>query len=51
MLVHRLLERGNGASRQRTNAEEGGVRLMLRRLADETVSAVTALPEAVAAAG
>ena len=30
MLVHRLLERGNGAARQRANAAEGGVELMLR---------------------
>jgi carboxylate-amine ligase len=36
MLVHRTLEAGNGAIRQRLNAEQGGVRLMLRRLADET---------------
>ena len=36
MLVHRTLEAGNGAIRQRLNAEHGGVRLMLRRLADET---------------
>ncbi|MBE2315973.1 YbdK family carboxylate-amine ligase [Solirubrobacter sp. CPCC 204708] len=56
MLVHRLLERGNGAVRQRTNAAEGGVELMLRRLVDETarwrsVRAVTSAPEAVATAG
>jgi carboxylate-amine ligase len=51
MLVHQLLERGNGAARQRANALEGGVELMLERLADETVSAVTALPEAVVAVG
>jgi carboxylate-amine ligase len=36
MLLHRTVEAGNGAIRQRLNAEEGGVRLMLRRLADET---------------
>ena len=36
MLVHRTLEAGNGAIRQRLHAEQGGVRLMLRRLADET---------------
>ena len=35
-LVHRTVEAGNGAIRQRLNAEQGGVRLMLRRLADET---------------
>jgi carboxylate-amine ligase len=51
MLIHRLLERGNGAARQRANADEGGVELMLQRLADETVSAVTVHPEAVAAVG
>jgi carboxylate-amine ligase len=38
MLVHRLLERGNGASRQRRHAAEGGLPLMLRRLAEETAS-------------
>jgi carboxylate-amine ligase len=36
MLVHRLLERGNGAARQRLNAELGGMDLLLRRLANET---------------
>ena len=36
MLVPRTLEAGNGAIRQRLHAEQGGVRLMLRRLADET---------------
>jgi carboxylate-amine ligase len=51
MLLHRLLERGNGARRQRAHALEGGVDLMLRRLVDETVSAVTPFPEAMAAAG
>ena len=51
MLVHRLLERGNGAARQRTNAAEGGVQLMLQRAVEETVSTVTASPEAVAALG
>ena len=55
MLVHRLLEVGNGALRQRRNAELGGVRLMLRRLADETmlrrpVGAVTAESAPLAAA-
>ncbi|MDA0182087.1 YbdK family carboxylate-amine ligase [Solirubrobacter phytolaccae] len=38
MLVHRLLERGNGAARQRMNAQEGGLELMLRRLANETAN-------------
>jgi carboxylate-amine ligase len=54
MLVHRLLERGNGAARQRRHADEGGVRLLLRRLADETtgaVSPVTIVPHAPARAG
>src|SRR3954468_15024291 len=37
MLLHRLLAEGNGADRQRRNAREGGMRLVLRRLADETV--------------
>src|SRR3954470_11599410 len=37
MLLHRLLECGNGAQRQRRHARDGGMRLMLRRLADETV--------------
>ena len=36
MLLHRTLEAGNGAIRQRLNAEQGGLRLMLKRLADET---------------
>ena len=51
MLVHRLLERGNGAARQRAHAAEGGVELMLQRAVEETVSTVTASPEAVAAVG
>lgn len=51
MLVHRLLERGNGAARQRMNAELGGVELMLRTLVDETVSSVTGPMEVAAAAG
>ena len=46
MLVHRLLERGNGATRQRANAAEGGVELMLRRAVEETTA-----QEAVAIAG
>ena len=37
MLLHRLLEEGNGAKRQRRHEREGGMRLVLRRLADETV--------------
>jgi carboxylate-amine ligase len=36
MLVHRLLERGNGAQRQRRHERAGGLGLVLRRLADET---------------
>ena len=51
MLVHRLLERGNGAARQRANAAEGGVPLMLERAVEETVSTVTGSLEAVAAVG
>lgn len=51
MLVHRLLERGNGAARQRLNAELGGPAQMLRELVRETVSAVTEPMEVAAAAG
>jgi carboxylate-amine ligase len=36
MKLHQLLEDGNGAQRQRRNAQEGGMRLLLRRLAAET---------------
>src|SRR4051794_6859496 len=36
MLLHRLLEDGNGAQRQRRHERDGGMRLLLRRLADET---------------
>jgi glutamate---cysteine ligase / carboxylate-amine ligase len=36
LLLHRLLEDGNGADRQRRNAREGGIQLLLRRLAEET---------------
>jgi glutamate---cysteine ligase / carboxylate-amine ligase len=36
MLVHRLLQGGNGADRQRRHERDGGLRLVLRRLADET---------------
>jgi carboxylate-amine ligase len=42
MTLHRLLEEGNGAQRQRRNEQEGGLRLMLRRLADETLLPTTA---------
>src|SRR4051794_13187147 len=35
--LHRLLEDGNGARRQRRHEREGGLRLVLRRLADETL--------------
>jgi glutamate---cysteine ligase / carboxylate-amine ligase len=38
MLVHRLLERGNGAQRQRRHEREGGLPLVLRRLAEETAA-------------
>ena len=34
--LHALLEAGNGATRQRRDEREGGLRLLLRRLADET---------------
>src|SRR3954451_9998482 len=37
MLLHRLLEQGKAAQRQRRHEREGGMRLVLRRLADETV--------------
>src|SRR4051812_29279325 len=37
MLLHRLLAEGNGAQRQRRHEREGGMRLVLRRLADETL--------------
>jgi carboxylate-amine ligase len=37
MTLHRLLEEGNGAQRQRRNEREGGLRLTLRRLVDETL--------------
>ena len=46
MLVHRLIERGNGATRQRAHAAEGGIELMLRRAVEETTA-----QEAVAIAG
>jgi glutamate---cysteine ligase / carboxylate-amine ligase len=36
MLVHRLLEHGNGAERQRRHERAGGLGLVLRRLAEET---------------
>jgi hypothetical protein len=36
MLLHRLLERGNGAERQRRHERAGGLGLVLQRLADET---------------
>ena len=51
MLVHRLLERGNGAARQRANAAEGGVAADAQRAVEDTVSTVTASLEAVAAVG
>src|SRR4051795_10916315 len=38
MLLHRLLEEGNGAQRQRRHERDGGMRRVLRRLADETAS-------------
>jgi carboxylate-amine ligase len=36
MRLHRLLDTGNGAQRQRCDERHGGMRLVLRRLADET---------------
>jgi glutamate---cysteine ligase / carboxylate-amine ligase len=36
MLLHRLLQRGNGADRQRRHEQDGGLGMVLRRLADET---------------
>jgi hypothetical protein len=38
MLVHRLLERGNGAERQRRHERAGGLGLAVQRLADETAA-------------
>jgi carboxylate-amine ligase len=38
LLVHRLLERGNGAQRQRRHQRQGGLALVLRHLADETAA-------------
>src|SRR4051794_3718007 len=37
MSLHDLIEAGNGAIRQRRDEREGGLRLLLRRLADETL--------------
>jgi carboxylate-amine ligase len=45
MLLHRLLEAGNGAERQRRAEREGGMRLLLRRLADETAKPTLARRE------
>jgi carboxylate-amine ligase len=42
MLLHRLIEDGNGAERQRRAEREGGLRLVLHRLADQTHSATKA---------
>src|SRR3954451_9389853 len=36
ILLHRLLEEGNGAERQRRHEREGGMRMLLTRLAAET---------------
>ena len=46
MSLHALIESGNGALRQRRHEREGGMRLVLRRLADETAGLSTrrALP-------
>src|SRR4051794_16280606 len=41
MSLHALIDGGNGAMRQRRHEREGGMRVLLRRLADETQSAPT----------
>src|SRR4051794_11128982 len=41
MGLHNLLRDGNGAMRQRRHEHEGGMRLVLRRLADETLGTST----------
>jgi carboxylate-amine ligase len=41
MRLHRMLEMGNGAQRQRRDGRQGGMRLVLRRLADETAGRPT----------
>jgi carboxylate-amine ligase len=48
MLLHRLLEEGNGAERQRRHASDGGLRLLLHRLAVETANPRSAAPAASA---
>jgi gamma-glutamyl:cysteine ligase YbdK (ATP-grasp superfamily) len=42
MLLHRLIQDGNGAERQRRAERDGGLRLVLRRLADQTYPATKA---------
>jgi carboxylate-amine ligase len=37
MRLRGLIERGNGAARQRFDERQGGMRLVLRQLADETM--------------
>jgi hypothetical protein len=49
MLVHRILEEGNGAQRQRRDHAAGGLRLVLRRLADETAAPGPGEPAPMAA--
>jgi glutamate---cysteine ligase / carboxylate-amine ligase len=44
MELHKVIEAGNGAIRQRRHAAEGGPRLLLRRLADETLASATVTP-------
>jgi hypothetical protein len=44
MLLHRLIERGNGAERQRRHERAGGLPFLLRRLADETADHAAATP-------
>src|SRR4051812_46573746 len=42
MGLHKAIEAGNGPMRQRRHAAQGGLRLVLRRLADETLATETA---------
>jgi glutamate---cysteine ligase / carboxylate-amine ligase len=44
MLLHGMLENGNGAQRQRRDERQGGMRLVLGRLADETARAQSSEP-------
>jgi carboxylate-amine ligase len=42
--LHTFIEAGNGAMRQRRHEADGGLRLLLRRLADETLARPTVTP-------